>query len=151
MDTIITIILFFPGTQYREIWCSLKLNTLFYIDIAKIVTRINYPLYSISINKLTLDTENYLSVWCQTHYDFTDKNNKVCFEGLEKYYHCLSACTIGLTVILVVMSVSTFKTAIILYLLHRCPWNIKIPMWKKYGYWNKLFICLLDVAVPTLS
>ena len=27
IDTIITIILFFPGTRYREIWCLLKLNT----------------------------------------------------------------------------------------------------------------------------
>jgi hypothetical protein len=27
IDTIITIIWFFPGTRYLEIWCSLKLNT----------------------------------------------------------------------------------------------------------------------------
>ena len=30
------------------------------------------------------DTENYLSVWCQTHYDVTDQNNN---EGINIHYH----------------------------------------------------------------
>ena len=52
--------------------------------------------------ELTLDIENYWSVWSQTYFDLTDKNNNTSFEGL--------------TAILVIMSVSTFKTAVILYI-----------------------------------
>ena len=33
------------------------------------------------------DIENYLSVWCQTHFDVTNKNNNSSFEGLDRYYH----------------------------------------------------------------
>ena len=32
------------------------------------------------------DTENYRSVWHQTHSDVTDKNNNVSFECLDKHY-----------------------------------------------------------------
>jgi hypothetical protein len=31
------------------------------------------------------DIENDWSVWCQTHYDVTDKNNIGRFEGLDKH------------------------------------------------------------------
>ena len=51
------------------------------------------------------DTENYLSVWHQTHYDVTDQNNNINCEGL--------ATPIGFAVILA-MSVLTFTTADIL-------------------------------------
>jgi hypothetical protein len=33
------------------------------------------------------DTKNYRSVWRQTHYDDTDKNNNDSFEGLDIHYH----------------------------------------------------------------
>jgi hypothetical protein len=38
-------------------------------------------------HKINSDTENYLSVWCQTHYDVIDRNNDVSFEGLDVHYH----------------------------------------------------------------
>ena len=41
---------------------------------------------SIDIVTLT-DTENYQSMWSQTHCDVTDKNNNVSFEGLDIHYH----------------------------------------------------------------
>jgi hypothetical protein len=31
--------------------------------------------------------KNYQSVWRQIHYDVTDKNNDVSFEGHDIYYH----------------------------------------------------------------
>ena len=30
-------------------------------------------------------TESYRMVWCKTHYDVTDKNNNVSFEGLNRH------------------------------------------------------------------
>jgi hypothetical protein len=44
------------------------------------------------------DTENYHSMWRQTHYDFADKNNNVSFGSLNKHYHSSSywtRCNIG--------------------------------------------------------
>jgi hypothetical protein len=40
----------------------------------------------VSINQQTY-TENYLSVWRQTHYDVTDKNNNISYESLNIHYH----------------------------------------------------------------
>ena len=42
----------------------------------------------------------------------TDKNNNISFEGIDRHYHSAS----GLATILVIMSVSTFKTVAILYI-----------------------------------
>jgi len=60
------------------------------------------------------DNENYRSVWHCTHYGVTDKSNNVSFEALNKHYHSSS---VRLAVILVIMSVSTFITAVILYII----------------------------------
>jgi len=51
-----------------------------------------FPLISlqdiVSIDRQTdSDTENYLSVWCQTHYDVPDINNEVSFECLDLHHH----------------------------------------------------------------
>jgi hypothetical protein len=40
----------------------------------------------VSINNLT-DNENYHSVWRQTHYEVTNENKNVSFEGLDIHYH----------------------------------------------------------------
>jgi hypothetical protein len=42
--------------------------------------------YIICFNKLT-DAENYQSVWHQTHFDVTDKNYNISFEGLNIHVH----------------------------------------------------------------
>ena len=41
----------------------------------------------VSINKLNSDSENYLSVLHQTHYDVTNRSNNVNYEGLNIHYH----------------------------------------------------------------
>jgi hypothetical protein len=66
----------------------------FYFDLSEW-----YGLYQLTDS----DTENYRSVWHQTHYDISSS-------------HQISACPIKLAVILVIMSVSTFKTVVILYI-----------------------------------
>jgi hypothetical protein len=43
------------------------------------------PINIFSISALT-DTENYQSVWHQSHNDLADKENNVSFEGLYKHY-----------------------------------------------------------------
>jgi hypothetical protein len=48
----------------------------------------------VSINRL--DTENYQSLWPQTYYDVTDKNNNLSLEGLDIYYLKYHRCTTGL-------------------------------------------------------
>jgi hypothetical protein len=57
------------------------------------------------------DAQNYRSMWRQMHYDITNKNNIASFEYLNRHVYI-----IGLAVILVIMFVSTFKTAVILFL-----------------------------------
>ena len=74
----------------------------------------------VSINELT-GTKNYRSVWCRTHYDATDKNNSIFFGGLNNIITVLLICLTAHT-ILVIMSVSTFKTADI---LNRTPTILK--------------------------
>ena len=37
----------------------------------------------VSIKNLAPDTKHYMSMWCQTHYDVTDKNSNISFEGLH--------------------------------------------------------------------
>ena len=63
------------------------------------------------------DFEIYQSLWCQTRYDITDANNNISFEGLDMNIS-ITTCPNRLDVIaiLVLMSVSTFKTAVILYI-----------------------------------
>ena len=51
----------------------------------------------------------------KTHDDVTDKNNNVRSKGLNRHYHKCLISSIGLADILAIMSVSTFKTAGILY------------------------------------
>jgi hypothetical protein len=48
--------------------------------------------------------------------DITDLNYKVSIEDLSIIITIIAACPIGLDAILVIMSVSTFKTVIILVL-----------------------------------
>jgi hypothetical protein len=36
--------------------------------------------------RIVSDAENYWSVWRQTHYEVTDQNNNVSFEGLYKHH-----------------------------------------------------------------
>jgi len=45
------------------------------------------------------DTENYLSMWCQTHYDvlIIDKNNNISFEGLNIHYLLYHSRTVRLS------------------------------------------------------
>jgi hypothetical protein len=70
------------------------------------------------------ETVNYLSVWCQTHYDVTDKNNNVSIEGFTYIITSITACVIELTVIVVVMSVSTLITSVILCVYNSlCYWT----------------------------
>jgi hypothetical protein len=57
----------------------------------------------------------YRSIWRKTHNDVTDKNNNVSSEASTVFITSITACPIGLTWILVIMFVSTFKTAVILY------------------------------------
>ena len=61
----------------------------------------------------TGDNDNYRSLWRQAHFDVTDKNNNASFEDLDIHYHPYHS----LTAILAIMSVSTFKAAVILYLI----------------------------------
>ena len=69
------------------------------------------------------DFEIYQSLWCQTRYDITtydittDANNNISFEGLDMNIS-ITTCPNRLDVIaiLVLMSVSTLKTAVILYI-----------------------------------
>ena len=65
----------------------------------------------------SLHAHVYRSIWRRPHYDVTDKNNNVSSEGLDRYYHKYSARSIGLAKTLAIMFVSTFKIAVILYLL----------------------------------
>ena len=67
----------------------------------------------VSINELT--KINYLSVCHQTNYDVTDKNKNV----LKVWTYIITSITarpVGLAVILEIMSVSIFKTVVILYI-----------------------------------
>jgi hypothetical protein len=82
--------------DYQPVWCLWywRLLTSVMSLILKIINQCDVS-----------DTEDYQPVWCQTHYDVTDKNNNVSFE----------AHPIRLAEILAIMSVSTFITAIILY------------------------------------
>jgi hypothetical protein len=61
------------------------------------------------------DTENNLSVWHQTRFNVTDKNNKASCEDLHKHYHGYHSSSYRPAAILVIMSVSVLKTAVILY------------------------------------
>ena len=56
----------------------------------------------------------YWSIWHKTHNDDT---NNVSSEGLDRHYHKYPAPPIGLAEILAIMSVSTFKIAVILYIV----------------------------------
>ena len=59
----------------------------------------------------------YRSVWRQVHYDGTDENkNKSVVKVFTHSITSITAHAIGLVAILAIMSVSTFKTAVILYL-----------------------------------
>ena len=80
------------ATSLIEYWhmCHMSRN----FDIFPLIPRSDI----VNISKLT-DSGNYQSVWPQTHYDIT--------------YHLN---TIGLSVILVIMCVSTFKAELILYI-----------------------------------
>ena len=60
------------------------------------------------------DTENDQSVWHQTRYDITNKKRMV----LKVSNYIITVCPIGLTAMLAIMSVSTFVSAIILYILN---------------------------------
>ena len=73
----------------------------------------------VSINKLTLILTHYHSVWVQTHYDVTNKNNNISFEDLTEI--------VGTT------SVSIFVTAVILYIITDTSLQIVIwarPTWR---------------------
>jgi hypothetical protein len=62
------------------------------------------------INRLTLILKIFGQ--CDTFYDVTDKSNNVSFEGLDIY----------IITIIVLTSISTFITAVILYLHCKCHW-----------------------------
>ena len=85
-----------------------------------------------------------MSVWHQTH-DITNKYNDVSCEGL----YIITACPIGLIEILVIMSISTFITAIILY-INQTFFIAK--MWYKWQYMlrpSKLTLLFLSVSIIT--
>ena len=78
-----------------------------------------FPLTSlsdfVSINKLTLIQKIFSQCDVRTHYDVTDKTNNISFDYLN-IITSITARPIRLAVILVIMSVSHFKTTIILYI-----------------------------------
>ena len=85
-----------------------------------------------------------MSVWHQTH-DITNKYNDVSWEGL----YIITACPIGLIEILVIMSISTFITAVILY-INQTFFIAK--MWYKWQYMlrpSKLTLLFLSVSIIT--
>ena len=57
------------------------------------------------------------SIWRKAYYNVSNKNNNVNFEGLDRHYHKYPTRNIVLAEILTIMSVPTFKTAIILYIV----------------------------------
>jgi hypothetical protein len=76
---------------------------------------------SVSTNPNHSDTEHYRSVWCQAHYDNTDKNNNVSFKGLDINYQVrIAACSIRLAAILIIMSILTLNTDITPYSISIC-------------------------------
>jgi hypothetical protein len=63
--------------------------------------------------------KNIRSNWRKTHYDVTDKNNNISFEGLNRHIITnIPAGPIRLAEILVITYVSTFKITVIPYLLY---------------------------------
>ena len=65
--------LYFELFQRKNIDCIFSFIHIFSSEVVR-------------INELT-DCENNRSVWRQTQYDVTDKNNIICFEGLNIHYH----------------------------------------------------------------
>ena len=65
-------------------------------------------------------SQAYQSIWRKTHNDLTDKNKNISSEGLHRHIvrniWVFPARPIELTGLLAMMSVSTFKFAVILYL-----------------------------------
>jgi hypothetical protein len=72
--------------------------------------------YKVWITELTLIPEKYQSVWLQTYYNITDKNSSISFEGIDRHITSITTRSIGIAEILVLMSVSTFKPVVILYI-----------------------------------
>jgi hypothetical protein len=71
------------------------------------------------ITEVTLILKNIRSNWRKTHYDVTDKNNNISFEGLNRHIITnIPAGPIRLAEILVITYVSTFKITVIPYLLY---------------------------------
>jgi hypothetical protein len=82
--------------------------------------------YKVWITELTLIPEKYQSVWRQTYYNITDKNSSISCEGIDKHITSMTARPIGIAEILVLMSVSTFKPAVILYIQFPVIGKIKL-------------------------
>jgi hypothetical protein len=61
-----------------------------------------------------------ISQYDVTHYDVTNKNNYISFEEPDIIITSITAHPIRLAVILVIMSVSIFTTAVILYIKCIC-------------------------------
>lgn len=95
------------------------------------------------INELTLNIGNYWSVWRQAYYDITDKNNNVSFKVSTYIITSIAPRPIGPAVILVMVSVATFKIAVILYITSGNITFITFLFCHKYGRCRNIFVILL--------
>ena len=76
------------------------------------------------------NTDNYLPwMWSQAHYDVTNKNNNVSFEGLDAIITSIAAHPVRLAII----SVMTFITAVILIYI-----ELNMFLWYFWG-WKMLW------------